>query len=92
MISSASRYASSQVVALSQDGQVVNVIVLPQPQPVTISYVTHMLTDTDRLDKLANSYYGDPTQWWRIANANPELDPDWTVLPAGTTIRVPAGG
>lgn len=84
-----SRYAASQVAALEKGGQVVNVILPGQQAAQTFSYVSHMITDSDRLDNLANQYYGDPTQWWMIANANPELNPDFTSLAPGTVIRVP---
>jgi nucleoid-associated protein YgaU len=89
MIAANSRYATSQVVALDQDGQVVNVIVPGQQSAVTFTYVSHMLTALDRLDRLANQYYGDPTLWWQIANANPELSPDWSAFTPGTIIRIP---
>ena len=87
-ISANSRYAQSTVVALDKDGQAVNVIVPSQQWATTITYVSHMLTDLDRLDNLANQYYGDPTQWWQIANANPEII-DWSALTPGTIIRIP---
>lgn len=89
MISANSRYASSQVVALTRNGQVVNVIVPGEQTAVTFNYISHLLTDNDRLDNLSAQYYGDPTLWWQIANANPELDPDWTNIEPGTVIRVP---
>lgn len=88
MISANSRYASSTVVSLDQDGQTVNVIVPGQQVPQTFSYVSHMMTDNDRLDNLSYRYFGDPTQWWQIANANPEWI-DWTAVPPGTIIRIP---
>lgn len=87
-ISSSSRYASSTVVSLSKDGQVVNVIVPSKQTATTFTYVSHMVTDTDRLDHLAYQYYGDPTQWFIIANANPEII-DWSALVPGSIIRVP---
>jgi hypothetical protein len=83
-----SRYASSQVIALDKDGQVVNVIIQGQQTAQTFSYVSHVLTTLDRLDNLSAQYFGDPTQWWVIANANPEII-DWTALTPGTIIRVP---
>lgn len=89
MISANSRYASDQIVSVDRDGQVINVIVLSQPVAQTISYVSHMVTDNDRLDNLANQYYGDPTQWWIIANANPQLNPNFMKLTPGTVIRIP---
>ena len=88
-ISANSRYAASQVVSLDKDGQPVNVIVAAQPVTRTFSYVSHMVTDRDRLDNLAYQYYGDPTQWWQIAQANPEAGIDWTSIVPGTIIRIP---
>jgi hypothetical protein len=34
----------------------------------------HLVADGDRLDLLAFKYYGDPEQWWLIADANPEFE------------------
>jgi hypothetical protein len=33
----------------------------------------HTVNDRDRLDLLAFKYYGDPTRWWQISDANPEF-------------------
>lgn len=87
-ISANSRYASSSVVAIQKDGRVANVIVPGQQVAQTLTYVSHLLTDLDRLDNLSNQYYGDPSQWWQIANANPEWI-DWTAVPPGMIIRIP---
>lgn len=88
MITANSRYAANTVVSVNKDGQVVNVIVPSQPSATTFTYISHLLTDNDRLDNLANQYFGDPTQWWQISNANPEWI-DWTAVPPGTVIRIP---
>lgn len=89
-ISANSRYANNTVVALNDGGQVVNVIVPSQPTTATFTYVSHVITSNDRLDNLANQYYGDPTQWWQIANANVDLPLiDWTNVEPGTIIRIP---
>jgi nucleoid-associated protein YgaU len=40
----------------------------------------HMVIQGDRLDLLAFRYYGDPTKWWIIADANRSLFPA-TALP-----------
>lgn len=42
--------------------------VIPRP-PGRFLYTVH---DSDRLDLLAFKYYGDPTKWWHICDANPE--------------------
>jgi hypothetical protein len=35
--------------------------------------IEHKVTETDRLDLLAQHYYGDDRLWWRIVDANPKL-------------------
>ena len=44
-------------------------------------------TEGDRLDNLANQFYGDPSLWWYIAKANDLIDLN---IPAGTSLRIPA--
>ncbi|HEU4388918.1 MAG TPA: hypothetical protein VFV34_14050 [Blastocatellia bacterium] len=34
----------------------------------------HIVRDGDRLDLLAFKYYGDPSRWWQIADANTEFE------------------
>lgn len=42
----------------------------------------------DRWDKIAMRVYGDPSQWWRIADLNPEVfDP--RALRPGMMVRLP---
>ena len=41
----------------------------------------------DRLDQLAQKYYGDVNLWWYIAKAN---GLKFMTLPAGTSLRIPA--
>jgi hypothetical protein len=43
----------------------------------------------DRLDLLANRYYLDPTLWWIIPSANPELSTDSFYLTPGIQLRIP---
>jgi nucleoid-associated protein YgaU len=43
----------------------------------------------DRLDLLAFQYYKDPTLWWYIAAANPELRRDSMFLDPGVQLRIP---
>jgi phage tail protein X len=51
-------------------------------------FLTHVTTDGDRWDLLANRYYGDPYRYVPIVEANPDV-PLYPVLPAGLTIYVP---
>lgn len=45
--------------------------------------------ETDRLDLLANRYYGDSKMWWIIATANNINDATFYIEP-GTQLRIPA--
>ena len=42
----------------------------------------------ERLDLLANEYYGDVTLWWVIASAN-NIGKAGLVVPSGIQIRIP---
>ncbi len=56
--------------------------------PAIVPIYDHVVNDGDRLDSLAFRYLGDAEQWWRIADANPALDPrDLTSVP-GNRIRI----
>jgi len=46
-------------------------------------------TSIDRLDKLANTFYGDVSLWWVIAAAN-GLGKGTLIVPANTKLRIPA--
>ena len=47
----------------------------------------HLITqEGDRLDLLANQYYGDPRLWWYIAKAN---NLKFITVERGTKIRIP---
>ena len=50
----------------------------------------YIITDeTDRLDLLAQRYYGDSKMWWVIASANNINDATFYIEP-GTQIRIPS--
>jgi phage tail protein X len=46
-------------------------------------------TQGDRYDVLALNYYGDPSLWWIIASANPNIGLSTLVIPEGVQIRIP---
>jgi hypothetical protein len=56
------------------------------PASINDTYIT--TTTPDRLDKLANDFYGDSQLWWIIASAN-GLGKGTLIVPANTTIRIP---
>ena len=52
----------------------------------------YVITKTeDRLDLLANQFYGDTSLWWIISIANPGLvKRDSFFVPGGIQLRIPA--
>ncbi len=56
----------------------------PPPEPEHTEYIVQR---GDTLSEIAQALYGRATLWRRIADANPEVDPDR--LRPGTTLRIP---
>lgn len=89
MISNSSRYANSVLVTdTKNDGTQVIVLTPSDAISYTFTYTFYTTTGSDRIDTIANAYYGDPTLWWKIGDANPEIM-KWDSIPPGTTIRIP---
>lgn len=61
--------------------------ILPYVEPKD-SDIVILTTSTDRLDLLADEYYGDSSMWWIIALKNNLTDIDF-VLEPGTILRLP---
>ena len=43
----------------------------------------------DRLDNVTARYLGDPEQFWRVGDANEEMQPDKLTEEVGRAIRIP---
>lgn len=55
---------------------------------ISSTYDVYVTKDGDTFDRLAAKVFGDSTQYWRIADLNPQVAfPD--VIPIGTYLRVP---
>ncbi|MDQ1071899.1 hypothetical protein [Streptomyces canus] len=52
----------------------------------------HVVGGGERADLLAQRYFGEPGQWWQIADANPVLDPRELTDEAGRVIHIPLAG
>jgi hypothetical protein len=65
---------------------------LPRPDALT-GIATHTTSTGDRPDLVAAQHLGAAGQWWRIADANPVLDPRDLTAEPGRTLRItlPAG-
>jgi len=62
------------------------------PQPATLPILArHVVRGGDRLDVVAATYLGDPTQFWRICDANPTVHPDSLTAAdrIGYALRIP---
>ena len=59
--------------------------------PVSPDDIYIISKGTDRLDLLANDYYGDHKLWWIISKANPDkLKRDTLFIDPGLQIRIPS--
>lgn len=81
-INTSSRYTTS-VDALTGD------IIAVRKKKTTYRYTTYVTKTGETFESLATRVFRDPTQYWRIADINPQVKyPD--VIPAGTLIRLPS--
>ncbi len=64
-------------------GQTVYPAIIPKTSDLYIR-----VQDGQRLDTLANTYYGDPSMWWIIAQAN-AITGGTLFIPPGKQIRIP---
>jgi hypothetical protein len=83
----ASRYDSNEIQKLKNGKRVYRSRIYPNiPKSDKDIYI---VTQTgDRLDTLANQFFGDSSLWWIIASANNIHDATFAVED-GTTLRVP---
>lgn len=73
--------------AVTRAGQEIELFVPRNPDPQAQS-LTHKVVAGDRLDLLADRYFGDPFQYWRIVDANPSLVPE-ELLEPGRLLVIP---
>ncbi len=57
--------------------------------PLSESDIYVLTEQNDRLDTLADQFFGDPGLWWIISSANSKLPQNSLHLPAGTQLRIP---
>jgi hypothetical protein len=57
--------------------------------PTSTSDIQIITTSVERLDKLANTFYGDASLWWIIATAN-SLGKGTIIVPVDTVLRIPS--
>lgn len=91
MLPPTSRYASTGTTTLTTaDGTTVVYLgrrLAPQPGSLSQSG-QHTVMPGDRLDLIANTAIGDPSQWWQIADANRAMWPEDLTATAGAILRI----
>lgn len=92
MILKNSRYKDARRFEADSQGIVVCKGVRPREIGPATGVVEHVIQDGDRLDLLARHYYSDDRLWWRILDANPDLQSGVEVslsARAGEVILIP---
>lgn len=88
-IQAGSRYEDSTLATLVVSNRDRQIIVAGPQSPYTFTFQQYQVTGADRPDSLAVDFYEDESKWYAIADANPEIL-DWTNMPVGQIIRIPA--
>jgi len=82
-----SRYSTANILKrTAEQRRFSTIIVPPVPKSEFDTYIE--TTSPERLDKLANSFYGDASLWWIIAACN-KLKMGSIYVPSYTIIRIP---
>lgn len=81
------RYESVKTKKSPNGKTVYETVKIPYIEP-TESDIYVISTVGDRLDYLANSYYGNPRYWWVLAMVN-NLGKGTMIVEPGTQLRIP---
>ncbi|MCX6925814.1 MAG: LysM domain-containing protein [Verrucomicrobia bacterium] len=58
------------------------------PPNDSTTLVEHTVTQGERLDNITARYLGDPTQFWRVCDANNVMQPNELTDTIGTRIKI----
>ena len=83
-----SRYAGSRRVLVVDAAGDAHELLVPRVVPETPARGRYEIRPGDRLDLLGNAAFGDSTQWWVLADANPQREATALEEP-GSIIRLP---
>lgn len=82
-----SRYANIPT-KINDSGKRVTGLTIYPPIPRDLSDIYVITTPGDRLDLLANTFYGSVGRWWIIAEAN-GIGKGSLSIPSGLQLRIP---
>lgn len=88
MILEGSRYTSADIVAVETADTFRRMVVENPPYSTEFPALLLISEEFDRIDLLAYRFYEDPSMWWVIAYANPEIHV-WDPIPVGVELRIP---
>jgi nucleoid-associated protein YgaU len=89
MIFKGSRYTRTEVVTPPNAQGRAPRVLAQRAVPKTPGVVEHVVVEGERLDHIAQRYYGDAKKYWLILDANPEkLDP-FDLLQPGRRLKIP---
>jgi len=90
MIFKGSRYSTTAVVtATGADGKARRAIAIRTAPPAPAAF-EHVVSDGDRLDRLAARYYGEATKYWLILDGNPGSLNPFELLVPGQPLQIPS--
>jgi hypothetical protein len=90
MFAQGSRYERvPQAIYVNRDGRSIPYVLLRTFPPDAPAYQAVRVAQDDRLDLLANRFYGDPELFWRICDGNRALRPDELVETVGRPLQIP---
>lgn len=91
MISRNSRYRAADAYPSQDPGRADHPLVGVPPHEAEREPVVrreHRVVGGERLDQLAQRYYGDPLKYWLICDANDAIFPEDLLVP-GRVLRIP---
>lgn len=98
MFDAKSRYANCEKALLSQtgpDGVTQNIPYIRRrriaPAESSHTVLEHTVRQGERLDSISARYLGDPTEYWRLCDANGVADPSELEV-VGHVIKIPIPG
>lgn len=84
-----SRYATGEIrKALDSRNGKYRLTVFREWPNISATFIFYEWVDGDRIDVVAEKFFGRPEFWWRILDANPEVVDPVTIKP-GTVLRIP---